>query len=312
MSKINLFSIPFKAKLTSNNSQKNSQSNPFTLNGQLSADTISFTKKKKVAHTIIYDTETITNYENVLEHTLKSTPNKDFVEKLKQVDGIHSLCNAQQRISSLSRYLKEDMIGFVVPKYTCDSKPFGGYQWFEKSMEFLIKGCKKDALPEEYPKLAKNLFGLLALHDNYWKSKDFVKYLSSLEQNEYIQSGIQGVNELIQENGDISFKGHGQMITNAYFSPLKFIPKLLNDGCAYTNKKLIQSYNLANTSDHSVHKPNNPAQVPSMEHIMPKSWGGACDDANYILTSQESNSKRGNIDLLSHLKGADGNEENNS
>ncbi|MFA6989656.1 MAG: hypothetical protein WC197_06270 [Candidatus Gastranaerophilaceae bacterium] len=244
------------------------------------------------------------SYHSVLPETLKSTPNSDFEEKLKKILDIKSLSMAEARIGSLSRYLKEDMIGFVVPEYEIGGEKKGGYQWFEKGAEYLLKGCKQNVSEKDFPSMAKNLYGLLALHDNYWKSKEFVNYLSTLKQTPAIKATKQAVQELQKNGKDISFK--------AYFSPLKGIDKLLNDGCAYSAvqlesnlkgvDKLLKKGN--KSSEIRLNFPKIPRdKQASLDHIMPKSWGGPCEDYNYVLCSSETNSARGNIGLLDFLKG---------
>ncbi|MFA6989741.1 MAG: hypothetical protein WC197_06710 [Candidatus Gastranaerophilaceae bacterium] len=233
------------------------------------------------------------SYKNVLTESLKSTPDSDFDKKLEKIPDITSFEKAKSRISNLSRYLKEDMVGFVVPEYTFNGRNKGGYQWFEKGAEYLLRGGKRGATEKDFPSIAKNLYGLLALHDNYWKSDKFLGYLSTLQQTPAIKATQTAVKELQKTN--ISFKGLVEMY--GYFSPLKSMDKLLNDGCAYTGEKL-------QFDDPKKHCPKSPPKNnASLDHIMPKSWGGPCEDYNYILASQEINTRRGNMDLISFLKG---------
>lgn len=236
------------------------------------------------------------SYKNVLAEPLKSTPNADFGEKLKKIPGVKSLENAKTRVASLSRYLKEDMVGFVIPEYTFNGVTKGGDQWFQKGSEYLLRGCKQGANEKDFPALAKDLYGMLATHDNYWKSDKFHGYLSTLEETPAIKATKDAVKDLQKQDKQVSFKGLVQMY--GYFSPLKAMDKLLNDGCAYSGKKL-QFDDPTKKRDGKI----PPDVNASLEHIMPKSWGGPCEDYNYLLTSQGSNSKRGNMDLLSYLKG---------
>lgn len=237
------------------------------------------------------------SYKNVLAKPLKSTPNVNFVENLKKVPNIASLEKAKTRVSNLSRYLKEDMIGFVLPEYTINGVTKGGNQWFQKGAEYLLRGSKQGAKEKDFTQIAENLYGLLATHDNYWKSDDFVGYLSTLDQTPAIKSTKQAVKNLQRKDKQISFTGKIAMW--GYFSPMKAMDKLLNDGCAYTGKQL-------KFDDPTKRQGKIPPAInASLDHIMPKSWGGPCEDYNYILSSQGSNSARGNIDLVSFLKGND-------
>ena len=136
------------------------------------------------------------SYKNVLAKPLKSTPNVNFVENLKKVPNIASLEKAKTRVSNLSRYLKEDMIGFVLPEYTINGVTKGGNQWFQKGAEYLLRGSKQGAKEKDFTQIAENLYGLLATHDNYWKSDDFVGYLSTLDQTPAIKSTKQAVKNL--------------------------------------------------------------------------------------------------------------------
>lgn len=235
-------------------------------------------------------------YKNVLAKPLKSTPNADFGEKLSKVQGIKSLPAAKERISSLSRYLKEDMVGFVIPEYTFNGVTKGGDQWFQKGSEYLLRGCKQNAKEKDFPKIAKEFYGLLATHDNYWKSNEFHNYLSTLNETPAIKATKNAVKDLQKETKQISFTGLISMY--GYFSPLKAMDKLLNDGCAYSGNKLVFD-DPTKKRDGRI----DPEVNASLEHIMPKSWGGPCEDYNYLLTSQGSNSRRGNMDLISYMKG---------
>ena len=264
----------------------------------LTEDVVSFPSKKKAHRKKRYiaskPIEVDLTYKNILDKPLKSTPNPNFKKDLAQVKEIYSLEKASLRVSSLSRYLKEDMIGFIVPKYGINETSKGGYEWFGRGLENLLKGSKQGTRPDDYQERAKELFGLLSTHDAYWKSPQFVDYLESLKQRESLTkdqlaavNATQSAVHELQENKGISFTG--------YFTPLKMMDKILNDGCAYTGEKLVY------THDNSV-PPNKKA---SAEHIFPKSWGGPNDDANFLVASAESNSQRGNIDLLNYLKGED-------
>jgi hypothetical protein len=251
------------------------------LKSPLSKDTVCFRGE--------LNTGTVSNleYKNVLEEPLVSNQRPTFEKDLK-CRKLASYDNAKLRIASLSRYLKEDMVGFVVPKYETKGEQKGGYQWFEKGAEYLIRGSRRQTQEEDFKHVAKDLYGLLAIHDDYWKSPEFVDYLSTLEQTPAIKATILAVEEL-GNAPNISFtSGEKSISTLGYFSPLKFIDKLLEDGCAYTGKSF--SY-------------NDRPRRPSIEHIMPESWGGPNDDCNYLLTSAKDNYERGNMSLIKYLKG---------
>jgi len=260
-------------------------------------------------------------YKNVLKKTLASEPRPTFEEDLKQVDGIISYDQAKTRISSLSRYLKEDMVGFVVPEYITNNEKKGGYQWFEQSAEYLLRGSaegetykveekilnngieqlvektvKPGVAEADFQPAAKELYGLLAVHDNYWKSPEFVKYLSTLKQTPAIKATISAVKEL-GEPKDVSFTGEKFIKMYGYFSPLKAMDKLLDDGCAYSAAPLQFD------DPQTEHEKINPKVNASLEHIMPKYWGGPCDDSNYLLASSKANSDRRDMALIQYLKG---------
>lgn len=254
----------------------------------LDKDTVSFQGMSKA---VVEDMK----YKNALGEKLVSTPNSNFEAQLKSVKGVKNFSAAKLRVESLSRYLKEEMVGFIVPKYTLKDEQKGGYEWFERSLEFILKGCKEGASSKDFQPLAKELFGLLATHDNYWKSNDFKSYLGRLKPSDAVNATISAIDEL-QSSKALSFAGE-KIKMWGFFSPMKAMPELLNAGCAYSGKAL-------KFDDPTTKHPSIPASInASLDHIMPKSWGGPCDDANYILSSQEANTKRGNISLISYLKG---------
>ncbi len=92
------------------------------------------------------------------------------------------------------------MIGFEVPKYEINGNQKGGYQWLERGLENLLIGSKKANLkPDEYQQTAKELFEMLSLHDNYWKSQEFAEYLSSLKSSPTIsENQIKAVDATIE------------------------------------------------------------------------------------------------------------------
>jgi len=277
----------------------------------LKEDTVSISKKKKPHEPkLVITTPIDMTYVNRLEKPLKSTPNPNFVEELKKVPGIISLSSSAVRVSSLSTYLKEKSVGFVVPAYENKGAKKGGYEWFERGLENLLKGSKKKNLqPEEYKDTAKELFGLLSVHDNYWKSPEFADYLTSLKQSKTINqnqikavdSTIEAIAELnIQKDNKPAFTGTEDIrINTGNFTPMKLMPEFLKN-CAYSGFKMHTDA-------------ENPENRPSAEHIIPCHWiknydkgdqnNFQNDDGNYLIASSKANSDRSSIPLLLYLKG---------
>ena len=249
-------------------------------------------------------------YKNTLN--LKSQPEPNFRKNLAGVQGIKpfNLDNAESRISSLSKYLKEKMIGFEVPEYEFDPasdgvkrEKKGGYQWFERGLQNLLIGSKKaDLQPEEYKDTAQELFGLLSLHDKYWKSHEFSDYLASLkasktinkDQTKAVNATIEAIKELQKVNRAkrVSF-GAKEIVKmqERTFTPMKRMPEILKS-CAYTGVHLSYFFT---TDDAKI----------STDHIIPHSWENSKnDDGNFLITTAESNDMRGTLPLLSYLKGA--------
>jgi hypothetical protein len=246
-----------------------------------------------------------TTYVSVWKKDCKTTRNTDFETRLASVvQNPQCLQKAKVRVAAFSKYLK-NMIGFVIPEYTIKGVEKGGYQWFQKGAEYLLRGSKRYASERDFPSIAKELYGLLALHDNYWKSDDFLNYLASLRQTPAIQATQTAVRELKLEStelqsqrrdDEVSFRGwfHG-----SYFSSLKYSPRLLREGGAYSNRQLGKT-----TGDIPEDSPQNET-IASLDHLMPASWGGPDDDPNFVVCSRETNINRGNIPLLDFLKGKD-------
>ena len=243
-------------------------------------------------------------YKNTLN--LKSTPNfsdEIFQKELdKKIPGIIDEKKAAKRVSSLSIYLKEKMIGFEVPEYGLKEEKRGGYQWFERGLENLLIGSKKANLqPEEYKDTAKELFGILSVHDNYWKSPEFSDYLSLLKtsktitenQKKAVDATVLAIQEL-NEPKQVSF-GAQEIISmrERAFTPMKFMPEIY-EKCAYTGNHLDRDL-------------DDEELTPSADHIIPHSWENSTnDDGNFIICSIESNTDRGNISLIKYLKGNNG------
>ena len=285
---------------------------------ELKEDTVNISKKNKQPHEPkpIITTEIDLTYVNVLGKALDSTPNPNFIGDIKKVSGIISAENAALRVSSLSTYLKTKMVGFVVPEYENQGVKKGGYQWFERGLENLLKGSKKKHLqPEEYKDTAKELFGLLSVHDKYWKSPEFADYLTSLKKSKTInenqikavESTIEAIGELNgQKNNKPSFKGKETVvISNSNFTPMKLMDKLL-EYCAYSGIKM----------DHDSEKLD---LRPSAEHIIPCHWienydkedqnNFQNDDGNYLIAASKANSDRYSMPLLLYLKGGNPKDE---
>lgn len=286
----NLNKPAFQSQKQANSAQNKACTNSLSFKS-LTRDTISFVG---MSRGVVEDM----SFKSVLEKQLVSEPNADFKVKLGKIKGVkrENVETASKRVSSLSRYLKEDMVGFIVPKYTQEGKQKGGYQWFERSLENLLKGCEKNLSPNKYKDTAKELFGILATHDNYWKSDAFVGYLSSLKSSDATTETIKAIKELQSSGKKPSFTGKDIKMFGI-FSPMKAMDKLLNDGCAYSGEKMI--FDDPSTKHPKIAPKNN----ASLEHVTPKSWGGPDDDSNYMVTSVEANSKRGNGTLIQYLKG---------
>jgi hypothetical protein len=220
----------------------------------------------------------VVKYNNRFKQKLKAEPNPDLKEILIKEfgDDLHNPERAVDRITSLSRYLKEEMVGFITP---------GGKEWFEGACEFLIKGAAgRPILEKDFQKHAERFWKLMAMADPYWQSTEFIKYLHSLDQNPGVKATVEAVKKLSKEqqkSSEISF---------GYSSQLRFIPELLKSG-AYTNKPLTLNPSRENYA--------------TIEHIYPKNFGGdeLNDDCNYLLTSIKANNERGCLSLMEYLMG---------
>lgn len=227
-------------------------------------------------------------YKNVLPKPLKAEPNPDLLNDLvmmEETGAVHDAYKSSVRIASLSRYLKEDMVGFVTPD---------GENWFEGACEFLIKGSAGIKLPvTEYEKYAKQFWALMSMADKYWLSEDYINYLDGFKKpNPGVEATIAAIKD-IRENQMVV----GSNISFGYSSKLRYIDKLLIDGCAYSGQEM------------SLKKSNAP-NFPTMEHIFPHVSGGeeVNLDCNYLLVSSEANGLRSDIPLLEYLKGWDADE----
>lgn len=213
-------------------------------------------------------------YNNIFEERLVAEP-KSTLKASLLAEGVHDINKAVVRVSSLSRYLKEDMVGFYTPD---------GDHWFEKAMPFILKGCEAKNIPvDEYFETALNFWNMMSLADNYWKSNDFVDYLNMMEPNPAVLATIEAVKTMqSMDSKQIAFTG--------YPSKIKYIDEL--DTCAYSGLKL---------------KLNDDNLSPSAEHILPHSICGDefNIDVNYFIVSSAANSNRGHIPLLEYLSGWD-------
>ena len=216
-------------------------------------------------------------YRNIYKQTLKATPNPDLRKELSNLRSVYNIGRAEQRISSLSRYLKEDMVGFITPS---------GHHWFEKALPNFIHGARaRRVKPDEFKNAAKELWSLIAMADPYWTSGKFVEYLQTMESTPARDATIEAIKEITQKRNSKT-----SAVSFGYHSDLKEIKKLLKDGCAYTGVPMVR-----NSRD--------PQKCVSAEHIFPHSKGGPDNDFNFLLAAAEPNGDRGNIPLVQFLKG---------
>lgn len=195
---------------------------------------------------------------------------------------VHNMNRATKRIQNLSRYLKEEMVGFITPS---------GKDWFEDGCKYLIKGTAGLNITEPlYEKHAKLFWGLMAKADPYWESLNFINYLNTLEKNPGVEATIKVIQDLNQKK-----KAPNAQVSFGYSSQLKFIPELVKS-CAFSNTQL----------NHTIGDP----QSVSVDHIFPNSIGGdeGNEDSNYLVVSLEENGNRGNLSILEFLMGWNANE----
>lgn len=222
-------------------------------------------------------------YKNLFETQLKATPNPNLRRELSSDKNVVDLNKAELRIKSLSRYLKEDMVGFITPS---------GDHWFEGALQNFIFGAEAKRIPEnQFKSAAKEFWSLLAKADDYWSSDDFINYLDSMKSSPAQKATIDAIKEIQNERSvksDISKLVSA--LTFGYSSQMKDIQKLLNDGCAYSGVKMVR---------HG----RNPSIMVSAEHIFPHSKGGQDSDLNYLMASAQENGDRGNMPLVDFLRG---------
>ncbi|MEW5819634.1 MAG: hypothetical protein AB1782_05535 [Cyanobacteriota bacterium] len=237
-----------------------------------------FTKQQNEAE--IINPDKVVEYKNIFEQNLKSEPNSGLAKLLKADSDVNQahLGRAVKRTRNFSRYLKEDMVGFITPE---------GKHWFEGACLYIIKGTAGVDIPErEYVKYAKEFWGHLAKADKYWASDDFINYLQGLESNPGVNATIEAIRQIKTEHSV-----RNSHVTFGYNSDMKYIKKLLEDGCAYTG---ITMKLKSNSKTH-----------PTLEHLFPHRVKGdeLNDDCNYVLTIGTANCSRGDIPLTAYLKG---------
>lgn len=216
-------------------------------------------------------------YRNLFETNLKATPNPNLREELANDRTIYNVDRAEQRISSLSRYLKEDMIGFITPS---------GHHWFEEVLVNFIHGAKARTVPEnQYKNVAKELWSLIAKADPYWTSPEFTEYLQSMNPSSARDATIRAIEEINLEKRGLLGK-----VTFGYRSLMKDMQKILDDGCAYTGVPMKR-------------RGGNQYNNATAEHIFPHSKGGPDSDFNYLIAAAKPNQERGNMPLVDFLRG---------
>ncbi|MGD9581780.1 MAG: HNH endonuclease domain-containing protein [Vampirovibrionia bacterium] len=228
-------------------------------------------------------------YKNLYTTRLTANTNPDLRTKLETIE-VHDIDKAEKRCRSFSKYLKENMVGFITPN---------GNHWFEDACKYLILASAGVPVKDsELNKYAKEFWSLMAVTDNYWLSDDFMNYLKTMNTKKVgVNTTIQAINELKNENtqtANISFKGNDNN-KNYYETDLTEIKELLENGCVYSGKKFSLS---------------GKGSYASVEHLFPHSSGGDLvnTDSNYVLALGKENMLRGNIPLTEFLKGWDGTE----
>jgi hypothetical protein len=222
-------------------------------------------------------------YKNMFPERLKAEFNLDLRETLKHDPTVHNQVKAYQRVKSLSKYLKELMVGYITPD---------GEHWFEKAMPNILQGAVSEKIDnkKDFYNVAKEFWKLLANADDYWASTDFINYLKGMEQTPAIEATISAVNDMQIEDAMKKLTFTGQQ------SKIKFVRELYY--CAYSGKDL-------SSDDDSTH-------LITLEHIFPRCYAGETgnSDTNYFITSAGPNRKRGSIPLIAYLKGWDDGEYN--
>lgn len=261
---------------------KDSQSDTFQKSTNNPVDCSNNEGQEQISNSLTEETHTIIEYKNKFSTLLKATPNPNLLKELKELQEagiVKKADRAFQRISNLSRYLKEDMVGFITPS---------GEEWFEKACTYIIKGSAgRDIGQHRYVKYAEKVWSLIAMADPYWTSPDFIEYLESINTNPGVQATIDAINNI-----KTSKNVNKSLITfTGYDSLLKYIPKLREDGCAYTGKPLSLDREDLNCA--------------SIEHIFPYVIGSddSSEDSNYLLTSIAANKERGCLSLVDYLLG---------
>lgn len=228
-------------------------------------------------------------YVNRLNKRLKSTFNpglRTILEKDNKVKPAN-LSMAVERSQNFSKYLKETMVGFITPQ---------GTEWFEGACTNLIKATAGMDVPEfMYPRFAKDFWGYMSNVDPYWKSDEFVSYLSELTENEGVKASIHAIKEIQKEEkqpkSESQTKEHESKISFGYSSEMRFIKEIHQNGGAYCGEPLSL------TDEHA---------FPTLEHLFPHIMGGSDDDdCNFVLANPEQNRNRAIMPLLDYLRGWD-------
>lgn len=219
-------------------------------------------------------------YKNFFPEKLNATPFSDIDKRLFEDVSIYDQAKAKKRLESFSRYLKEEMVGFITPD---------GENWFEGACKYLIKGSAGVDIPESlYFPYAKDFWGLMAHVDPFWTSNKFIEYLNNFKHTPAVDATIRAIRAIKMDQ-----EARYSNVAFGYTSTLRFIPELLK-GCAYTGEPMELSY-----------KGDNSPLYPTLEHIFPHVEGGDIvnKDTNYVLTISQENSLRSDIPLTAFLRG---------
>lgn len=215
-------------------------------------------------------------YKSLFKTGLKATPNPNLRSELEKDKSIYDIENAFTRITSFSRYLKEEMIGYITP---------AGEHWFEKALINMIYGTRLEKISEtEFKSAAKDLWSVIAKGDSYWTSDDFLNYLNSMKPSAARNATIEAIKEIAMER-----KSRATQVAFGYSSDLKKVQRLLDHGCAYSGEPMQRTGGW-------------PYQVTA-EHLFPSYNGGNDTDCNFILATSKANDDRGNLSLVDFLKG---------
>lgn len=221
-------------------------------------------------------------YKSILDQPLKANPNPDLISSLANDRNVIDPTLAVKRINSLSRYLKEEMVGFIQPN---------GQQWFEEASTNLIKATAGADLPEcMYEEYARNFWGLMAKADNYWTSTEFIQYLESINTNAGVNTTIKVIQDLKMFKEISSLQKRKIAFTGKYDFAIP--DKILNDGCAYTNRPFV-------TTDPEF----EPAWKPLLNPFLNKDDESLEKLSNFVLTTKSGALERSDLPLALYLRG---------